>query len=47
MTQQELDDLISYIRRQASTWLGDEASEAIERLIQYTTSLQKKVGHGK
>lgn len=43
MTQAELDDLIAYIRSQAHTWLGDEACEAIERLIRHTMILQTRL----
>lgn len=43
MTAEELQKLIDYVRSQASTWLGDEACEAIDRLIRYTELLQKKV----
>lgn len=41
LTRPELDTLIEDIRRQASTWLGDEASEKIERLIAHTIFLRK------
>jgi len=40
MTQTELNALVDHIRYQASTWLGDEACENIERLIKYTFALQ-------
>jgi len=43
MTPEELEKLTNFIRSQANTWLGDEACEAIERLIRYTETLQKKV----
>lgn len=36
MTDADLNILVGYIRQQAGTWLGDEASESIERLISYT-----------
>ena len=39
MTNEELNSLVEHIRYQASTWLGDEACENIERLIKYTLSL--------
>lgn len=40
MTNDELEQLITDIRQQASTWLGDEASEKIERLISHTMFLR-------
>ena len=40
LTRSELDTLIEDVRRQASTWLGDEASEKIERLIAHTMFLR-------
>lgn len=43
MTSSELDALINHIRSQASTWLGDEACENIERLIKHTITLQAKL----
>jgi len=40
MTKDELEQLVQDIRHQASTWLGDEASEKIERLIAHTMFLR-------
>ena len=40
MTNDELEKLVQDIRQQASTWLGDEASEKIERLISHTMFLR-------
>lgn len=40
LSKDELDTLIEDIRRQSSTWLGDEASEKIERLIAHTMFLR-------
>lgn len=40
LSKDELDTLIEDIRRQSSTWLGDEASEKIERLIAHTIFLR-------
>jgi hypothetical protein len=40
LTRPELDNLVQDIRQQASTWLGDEASEKIERLIAHTMFLR-------
>lgn len=40
MTNEELEQLVQDIRQQASTWLGDEASEKIERLIAHTMFLR-------
>jgi len=40
MTKDELEQLVQDIRQQASTWLGDEASEKIERLIAHTMFLR-------
>ena len=40
LSKEELDALVQDIRQQASTWLGDEASEKIERLIAHTMFLR-------
>lgn len=40
LTKDELETLIESIRRQSNTWLGDEASENIERLIAHTMFLR-------
>lgn len=40
LTNDELEQLVQDIRQQASTWLGDEASEKIERLIAHTMFLR-------
>ena len=40
LSNAELDQLVQDIRQQASTWLGDEASEKIERLIAHTMFLR-------
>lgn len=40
MTNDELEKLVQDIRQQAGTWLGDEASEKIERLIAHTMFLR-------
>jgi serine/threonine protein phosphatase PrpC len=40
LTKEELEQLVQDIRQQASTWLGDEASEKIERLIAHTMFLR-------
>lgn len=40
MTNEDLEQLVQDIRQQASTWLGDEASEKIERLIAHTMFLR-------
>lgn len=42
MTNAELTSLIEHIRYQATTWLGDEACENIERLIKYATLLHER-----
>lgn len=42
MTNDELEKLVQDIRQQAGTWLGDEASEKIERLIAHTMFLRKQ-----
>lgn len=42
LTKDELEQLVSDIRQQASTWLGDEASEKIEKLIAHTMFLRKQ-----
>lgn len=41
LTLNELDQLVQDIRQQASAWLGDEASEKLERLIAHTMFLRK------
>ena len=41
LTPNELDQLVQDIRQQASAWLGDEASEKLERLIAHTMFLRK------
>lgn len=40
LSKEELDQLVQDIRQQSSTWLGDEASEKIERLIAHTMFLR-------
>ncbi len=40
LTKDELDQLISDIRQQSTTWLGDEACEKIEKLISHTMFLR-------
>ena len=40
LSKEELEQLVQDIRQQASTWLGDEASEKIERLIAHTMFLR-------
>jgi hypothetical protein len=40
LTKEELEQLVQDIRQQSSTWLGDEASEKIERLIAHTMFLR-------
>jgi hypothetical protein len=40
LSNEELNQLVQDIRQQASTWLGDEASEKIERLIAHTMFLR-------
>lgn len=40
ITNEDLEQLVQDIRQQASTWLGDEASEKIERLIAHTMFLR-------
>lgn len=42
LTNAELEKLIQDIRQQSSTWLGDEASEKIEKLIAHTLFLRKR-----
>ena len=42
MTTDELNSLVEHIRYQASTWLGDEACENIERLIKYSFLLHER-----
>lgn len=42
LTNDELEQLVQDIRQQASTWLGDEASEKIERLIAHTMFLRAR-----
>ena len=51
LSNAELEQLVQDIRQQASTWLGDEASEKIERLIAHTMflrgqhdNIQSKIG---
>jgi len=39
MTLAELEALIEHIRYQSATWLGDEACENIDRLINHTLTL--------
>lgn len=39
MTTEELSDLVDALRRQASTWMGEEACAQLERLIAYTAQL--------
>ena len=41
LTNPELEQLVQDIRQQSGTWLGDEASEKIERLIAHTMFLRK------
>jgi hypothetical protein len=40
LTNEELEQLVSDIRQQSTTWLGDEACEKIEKLIAHTTYLR-------
>lgn len=40
LSNDELNALVQDIRQQASTWLGDEASEKIEKLIAHTMFLR-------
>jgi len=42
MTSKELQDLIDSLRHQAGTWMGDEACEQLERLIQYAQKLHER-----
>ena len=42
MTTEELSDLVDSLRRQASTWMGEEACAQLERLIAYTAQLHGK-----
>jgi len=53
MTTEELSDLVDSLRRQASTWMGEEACAQLERLIAYTAHLhdrnvaiEKKIAEG-
>lgn len=40
LTNAELEQLVSDIRQQSTTWLGDEACEKIEKLIAHTMFLR-------
>jgi len=40
LSNEELEQLVRDIRQQSSTWLGDEASEKIEKLIAHTMFLR-------
>lgn len=40
LSKNELETLVQDIRQQATTWLGDEACEKIERLISHTLFLR-------
>jgi hypothetical protein len=42
MTTDELEDLVISLRHQAGTWMGDEACEQLERLIQYTIKVHER-----
>ena len=42
MTTDELEDLVISLRHQAATWMGDEACEQLERLIQYTIKVHER-----
>lgn len=43
MTTEELSDLVDALRRQANTWMGEEACAQLERLIAYTERLHGTV----
>jgi len=42
MKTEELSDLVDSLRRQSSTWMGEEACAQLERLIAYTAHLHGK-----
>ena len=42
MTSSELQELVDSLRHQAGTWMGDEACEQLERLIQYTLKIHER-----
>ena len=43
MKTEELSELVDALRRQASTWMGEEACAQLERLIAYTERLHGTV----
>jgi hypothetical protein len=43
MKTEELSDLVDSLRRQSSTWMGEEACAQLERLIAYTGQLHGTV----
>ena len=43
MTTEELSELVDALRRQASTWMGEETCAQLERLIAYTERLHGTV----
>ena len=42
MKTEELSELVESLRRQSSTWMGEEACAQLERLIAYTAHLHGK-----
>ncbi len=43
MKTEELSELVDALRRQSSTWMGEEACAQLERLIAYTERLHGTV----
>jgi hypothetical protein len=43
MKTEELSELVDALRRQANTWMGEEACAQLERLIAYTERLHGTV----
>jgi len=43
MKTEELSELVDSLRRQSSTWMGEEACAQLERLIAYTERLHGTV----
>jgi hypothetical protein len=43
MKTEELSDLVDSLRRQSSTWMGEEACAQLERLIAYTAHLHGRL----
>jgi hypothetical protein len=43
MKTEELSDLVDSLRRQASTWMGEEACAQLERLIAYSAQMHGRL----